>query len=302
MAAPNILRFPEDLGTGASAYKKNYLKFTFVERKKSTNKFGSPLVGANILQEDIIYPIIYLPLTTDAFREILTASYSNQELGIFGNFLFNESKMDINNMSVESIAEAFKNNVTTEAGLNALQSFVDTTIATSDKDAVRGAKYAEGLAYNPNVTLFFQGEQKNYRFFRLGWTLYPRTENEATSLLQIEKTLLKNGLPGTRNSSDIRGLNYNNNFTYPHELHLEVYVDNIHFTKFQFLPAYIQYIDVSHHDSQTQNEMSFLKKDDSSPIYYSSTTINLGIQEKEVYVRQYVDQLKQSLNPLNFAP
>src|SRR6056300_997000 len=170
MATPKVLRFPEDLATKKSTYKNNYIKFLFYDRTKN-KKFGYK----NVLQSNIVYPIIYLPLTTDIFREILTASYGNQNLGILGNLIFNEAKMDINNVSADSIVQTLKNAVTYEAAKNQLKTYLQTTALTADIEAVQSARHVEGLAYNPNITVFFRGELQNYRFFRLGWTLFPRT-------------------------------------------------------------------------------------------------------------------------------
>lgn len=296
MPAPITLRFPHDLGTGETSHRKNFIKFSFYNKKKGVNKS---------LQKELIYPVIYLPLTSDAFREILTASYSNEQLGIIGNLIFNESKMDVNSMSIESIVEGFKTAASIESIKNQLNTFKDVTIATAQTGVGLGAKYAENIAYNPNITLFFNGGQQNYRFFRLGWTLYPRSEEEGESLRQIEKVFLKYSLPGTQNNSDNTvNFNYNNTYTYPYELQMEIYIDNLQFFKFQFMPSIVQYIDISHHDNQQQNEMTFLKKNSDGRLLYASTTLNLGIQEKEVFVRQYVDKLKEEpiFNPINSGP
>lgn len=298
MAAPQILKFPADMTTDPA--KRNFLKMRFYTRTKGVTSPTNPTY--KLIKRERVPPDIFLPLTSDAFREMIAMSYSPKELGILGNIIYNEAKK-VNDLSSESIQQVLKNAMSIGAISNSLPLWAATQILTSEQDAVKSAAYTAGFAYNPNLTLFYDGKQQNYRVFRFNWTLYPKSELEAEQLLQIEKRLLQNALPRTVNEFSNQQINYNNHYQYPYEVELTCYVDNIEFTKFQFLPGVIQYVEISHHDGQDQNETTFVRSDQKTDkLYYSSTTINMGFQEKEVFTRNYVDELKTAFNPNVFVP
>lgn len=302
---PSFLKFPSDLVLDnttsepdvnkSASNKLNFIKFTFYERTKTSPNVVDNPVG-NILKKTRIKPDIFLPLISNIFREATSTTYTNEELGPLGKLLYDKSAEAAS--SPGAIANVMKEAVSIDSATNILATLGSTVATTSDTEAVRSAVYAAGYAYNPNITMFFNGSQQNYRFFHLGWTLYPRNQEEAESLLQIEKIFLKNALPSTVNKNITDNYNYLNHYKYPYEVLMSLYIDGKPFHKFQFMPAYILYVDISHHDNQRQNEMSFMKKNDTSRLQYTGTTISLGVQEKEVFVRQYVDLLKPLETPV----
>lgn len=289
------LKFPADLAVDES--KRNFIRFRFYKKSlTSPNKVDNPGVNSlstnSLKKTDRIKPDIYLPLIPDIFRENLSTSYYNEDLGPLGKLLYD--KVQDASLSPGAFSKVMGEATSFEAAENVASALALSSIASTDIEAVNAGLYAAGIAYNPNLTLFFNGSQQNYRYFNIGWTLYPKSEKEADDLLSIEKTFVKYALPGTLNKGITSDLNYNNHYTYPYEVHISVYVDGEMYRKFQFMPAHLLYVNISHQDSQQQNEISFLKRPGSieNKLYYSGTTLTLGIQEKEVYIRQYVDNLK----------
>lgn len=300
MASIEILKFPADLAKNET--KRNYIRFRFYKKSlTSTSSIDNPSVNnSKLVKKNRINPDIYLPLVPDMFRENLSSSYYNEDLGILGKFLYDTVRDS--SVSPGAFTKTMGEVTDGESAKNLAAGLALSSAATTDIEAINAGLYAEGIAYNPNLTLFFNGSQQNYRYFNIGWTLYPKSEKEADDLLKIEKTFIKYALPGTLNKGIQRinsTLNYNNHYTYPHEVHITVYVGGEIYKKFQFMPAHLLYVNVSHQDNQQQNEMSFLKRPVTTyeenlenRLYYSGTTLTLGIQEKEVYIRQYVDNLK----------
>lgn len=293
----SALKFPSDLMINNA--KKNFVKFEFYDKIKSNQNIVSDPTSKNLFTKRLQKPIIYLPLTNEVFREIITTAYVNQDLGVLGSILYNQSaQLGSDITSASAISEVFKNAFDADTTIvrKALETYATTKLLTADAESIRSLAYEARMAYNPNMTLFFNGSQQNYRFFQLSWLLIPRSETEAETILKIEKTLLKNVLPETISKVDNRTFNYNNHFKYPKECIMTLYVDNVPFEKFKFLPSIIKFLDVSHQDNQQTNELAFSKKDDKSKIFYTSTTLNLGIQEKEIYIKRYIDQLKPIFN------
>lgn len=285
------LKFPHNLAIDEA--HKNFIKFSFYKKSKtSPNIIDNPgTTNSKLSKTEQIYPSIYLPLIPDIFRENISSSYQNEELGPLGKFLYD--KVGDASLSPGAFSKVMGETFSPDNAKNLAAAIALSTAATTDIEAVNAGLYAEGIAYNPNINLFFNGSQQNYRLFNFGWTLYPRSESEADTLLKIEKTFLKYALPGTVNKGI--STNYNNHYTYPYDVRMTVYINNKPYEKYQFMPSHILYVNISHHDNQQQNEMTFVKRNGQDELmYYSATTLTLGLQEKEVFIRQYVDSLKPS--------
>lgn len=284
MSTPNELRFPADLGTGLI---KNYIRFQFYEKTKTSPSVTYDPTSVNLAKYNRYKPDIFLPITPDLFRDVLGVAYNETNLGVLGSLLYNEAKR-MNDLSAESIERAFSNALSTEAIKNGIKSYVNTQITTSSVDAVKAYAYKNGMAYNHNLMLMFNGTASHYRFFRLSWTLRPKNEFEADTILKIEKTFLKNILPTTANGGmNSRDLKYDNHFKYPYEIHMKVYINNQEFTKFNLLPCFGIFFDASHEEHQEGLELS-LMKGKGDRVYYSQTILNLGLQEKEQFTRESV--------------
>jgi len=284
MAELTELRFPSDLGTGRI---KNYIRFQFYEKTKTSPSVTYDPTSVNLAKYKRNKPDIFLPITTDLFRDVLGVAYNETSLGVLGSLLYNEAKR-MNDLSPESIERVFSNAMSSEAIKNGIKSYVNTQITTSSLDAVKAYAYKNGMAYNQNLMLMFNGTASHYRFFRLSWTLRPNNVSEADTILKIEKTFLKNILPTTANGGmNSKDLKYDNHFKYPYEIWMTVYINNEPFEKFNILPCFGIFFDASHEEHQEGLELSLMKKGDSR-VYYTQTILNLGLQEKEQFTRESV--------------
>jgi len=289
-----LLKYPHDLGT--VPYKQNYIYFSFYRHKSNFKDLKTTQAFT-----EIVYPSIMMPLPGRLFYEDLTSRTVPERLGIVNNVLFENAR----NFGVtpNGLKEAISHGWTDEEikfqtlaeawGLNRLLNTDDST--------VKVFPYNLGIAYNPNLTTLFSGE--NYMYYRVfypSWNLVPKTEQDAITLSDIEKAFLKNSLPGiVNNNENLPGyeqlektINFNNHFTYPNKVQMQIFVDGKEFMKFKFLPAVVTRVDVSHNNNQEnsgQNEISFFESDGKK--YYTFTTLNLTLQENVIYNRDHVDEV-----------
>lgn len=273
------LVFPDSLTKEDN--QNNYVRITFY--KHTANK------NTQLLNEQLIYPIVYLPLSTKLLVESISANYSIDDIGILGNVLY--ANIREYGISAGGLATAFKNTIDNATINDGLEGFINSALLRTDSPLIRAGAYAEGIAYNPNNTAFFQGSSQQYRLFYFNLNLFPKSKEEAITLKEIEKTFLKNSLPSVINNGVAPTINYNNHYLYPSKLQLEIFVDGEPYNKFKFLPLVITRVDISHNDSINQNEMVFFEEDGVK--YFTSTTINLTLQETKVFTRKDIDEVHQ---------
>jgi len=274
--------FPNELRK--TGYQKNYLKLVFTKHKVS-NK------NANLEITEIQHPVMFLPIAPRLLVESVSANYNTENIGVLGNVLF--SNIREYGMTPEGVQGAMAHTIDNFKATEALEAFVTSGILRADNAAIKAGTYAEGVAYNPNTTTFFQGQNQAYRLFYFTWNLFAKNEIEAKNLITIENTFRKNVLPTTINRNIAATINYNNHYKYPSNLHLEIYVNDEIYNKFKFLPTVVTKLDISHNDVQDQNEMAFFEGEDGVAKYYTSTSISLTLQETKVFTRSDVDSVHQ---------
>lgn len=275
MALDSIV-FPDTLIT--DTYKRNYLKLIFY--KHSVDKKNESL-----RLTDIKAPILFLPIAPRLLVESISAAYTPEDIGVLGNVLY--ANLNEYGITDGGITKALQNTIDKASLVDGLEGFATSALLRTDFNAIKAGAYAQGVAYNPNTTTFYQGSSQSYRLFYFTWNFYPKNKNEAIKLKNIENTFIKNALPSTINNSIRDTVNYNNHYIYPSKLKLEVYVNAELYTKFQFLPTVITKLDISHNDVQNQNEMAFFEEDEKK--FYTSTSISLTLQETKVFTRKDVD-------------
>jgi len=281
--------FPSTLDLNRSekgdSYKRNYLKLTFYKHRARKNQ--REVFSQTSRVEDIISPILYLPIAPRLLVESISATYSPEDIGVLGNLLY--ANINEFGITTDGLKKALQNTVDAGTLGDALSGIAMSELLRTDFNAVKAGTYAEGVAYNPNTTTFYQGSSQSYRLFYFTWNLYPKSKEEAVNLRKIENVFKRNTLPSTINSSIPATVNYNNHYEYPSKLLMEIYVDNAIYGKFKFLPAVITKLDISHNDVQNQNEMAFFEEDGEK--FYTSTSISLAVQETKVFTRKDIDKV-----------
>ena len=275
------IAFSERIGKTGETYQKNYVKITFVKHRASAN---SRIL--NKIQE-IVYPILYLPIPPRLMYETIGASYSPEDIGVLGNIIY--ANIRESGQNAENIKKTLQETVNKSKGTEVAKAFVTSAVLRTDAAPIRAGAFAEGVAYNPHTRVFYQGDSQNYRFFIFAWNLYPKNKEEAKNIKKIEKVFLKNALPSTTDPGKKATVNYNNHYKYPSNMLLEIYVDNKPFNKFKLLPSVITKVDISHNDVTNQNEMTFFEEDGEK--FYVSTSIGLTLQETKVFTRGDVDRV-----------
>lgn len=280
MSAIPSIAFPDNLLK--TSYQKNYLRMMFTKHKSLKKIPNSEIT-------DIQPPIMYVPIPPRLLVESISANYNAEDIGVLGNVLF--SNIREYGITPDGIGGALNHTIENFNATDALSAFVTSGILRADNAAVKAGAYAEGVAYNPNTTAFFQGQNQQYRIFYFTWNFFPKSKTEAENLLLLENTFRKNALPTTINKG-IRAatVNYNNHYRYPSNLHMQIFLNDEEYNKFKFLPSVITKLDVSHNDVQEKNEMAFLQ-DPNNPVtkYYTSTSISVTLQETKVFTRDDVD-------------
>jgi len=157
--------FPNELRK--TGYQKNYLKLVFTKHKVS-NK------NANLEITEIQHPVMFLPIAPRLLVESVSANYNTENIGVLGNVLF--SNIREYGMTPEGVQGAMAHTIDNFKATEALEAFVTSGILRADNAAIKAGTYAEGVAYNPNTTTFFQGQNQAYRLFYFTWNLFAKNE------------------------------------------------------------------------------------------------------------------------------
>ena len=200
------IAFSERIGKTGETYQKNYVKITFVKHRASAN---SRIL--NKIQE-IVYPILYLPIPPRLMYETIGASYSPEDIGVLGNIIY--ANIRESGQNAENIKKTLQETVNKSKGTEVAKAFVTSAVLRTDAAPIRAGAFAEGVAYNPHTRVFYQGDSQNYRFFIFTWNLYPKNKEEAKNIKKIEKVFLKNALPSTTDPGKKATVNYNNCLLY----------------------------------------------------------------------------------------
>lgn len=278
---PNfILTYPHDLGS--VSYKQNYMLFKFWENQID--------VRTNDRMKKQIYPIIKIPISSRIMYSSLSMEYSRTGLNQLANVLYENAREF--GVTTGGIEAALNNSISQETVEQMLEGFLLSTTLRTDLEAIKAGYYATGLAYNPNSTARFHGDEAKSRTFYPTWTFVPKTAQDARTLADIIRAFKRNALPSILNPTVNKLNRYSNHYKYPRRVTIELYIKNKLYRKHQYLPMVITRLEVSHNDKAGSGVTDSIPlSKDREKVYLSETTVNLNLLETTVFTSQSVDHV-----------
>ena len=307
-----ISLIPEQYEKEEHASTGNYMSFTFFEHKDYIKKYVRKRKKSyKPEQRDIEYfEKIVFPLNRELFRQSYTLAYSDTALQYLPN-LFYES-IQKHGGSVNSIIQAMKENKTDQAiqektniGNHTLGSFSLSSLSKSvgmvtgfgaaallsqDNELLRGVKFAEGVAYNPNLRQIFRGEDQQPRFFTTSWIFYPKSEEEVKKIRRAEYIFNKNSLPSLWSGIGGFESKYINHFKYPKKVKIQIYIDGKPFEKHKFLDSVITNVSVIQNGDGGEKQ-TFIKNDQTETIFAQNISFNVHAFETKMFTRNDAEEV-----------
>lgn len=286
--------FPSDLGEKEN--KKNFIKMEFIEHSSNYSDYELARQATlnNEIRQSTDNDVVYLPFIKEVMLSSVSSRYNTERLNFMGNLFYNSAQNY--GGSIDALKKTMKesSNISGEAAA-AFAGYQFAALLNTELDTFNGAKFAAGVAYNPNLRTLYDSKDVKYRQFVLNWQLYPRNEEEAIIIKKIENVILKGALPATFNIADVESVpfsNYTNHFKYPKKVLVTLYIDNQPYNRFKILPAVIETMEISHNQENPTNDVIFMRGKNGEK-YFSSTNITISLKETKIFTRDDVALTKE---------
>ena len=290
----------------------SFIRFTFFEHSDYIRKYVTKKRYSNNLnkQHKIKYlSQIDLPLNTEVIRDQLITEYHADQYDFFPNLLYQSIQKHGGNINEiisamkESVSNAGKKvediwnktSLTSEAAQLAA-GFAAQTLAYEgsgqiEKNFISGAKFAEGVAYNPNIRATFVGESQPPREFQFLFKLTPKSKKEVKNIRRAEYIFTTSALPKLWTGKAGLESKYINHFKYPKKVKIQVYIDNKPYEKFKFLDSVIMDFTFNQNTDRSSDDYDTFIKDESGEIFALNFEISMTILETKIFTRNDAEEV-----------
>ena len=290
----------------------SFIRFTFFEHSDYIRKYVTKKRYSNNpnKQHKIKYlSQIDLPLNTEVIRDQLITEYHADQYNFFPNLLYQSIQKHGGNINEiisamkESVSNAGKKvedirnktNLTSEAAQLAA-GFAAQTLAYEgsdemEKNFISGAKFAEGVAYNPNIRATFVGESQPPREFQFLFKLTPKSKKEVKNIRRAEYIFTTSALPKLWTGMAGLESKYINHFKYPKKVKIQVYIDNKPYERFKFLDSVIMDFSFNQNIDGSSDDYDTFIKDESGEIFALTFEISMTILETKIFTRNDAEEV-----------
>lgn len=276
------LYFPHDLTSGGRELG-NFVKFEFFEHNANLSPYVVPLSNES-LTESIDNDVIYLPMSQEAFKTAVSASQIGERLDFVGDLIYDSVRET--NGTIDGIKKVLGQALDLEKVVDGTASYFAAQALQVNAGFVSGIKFAEGVAYNPNIRVLYDGMAQDYRSFLFSWKLFPSNEAEMETIQKIIRTFTKHLLPATFGTATSALDNYKNHYKYPKKVRVTFYVGNSVFNKFKIATSVIRSMQVSHSIPNSPDEVPFHVANDKLSYPFNYMTVYLT--ETNIFTREDV--------------
>ena len=304
-------RYEDNRATKISS--NSFIRFTFFEHSDYIRKYVTKKRYSNNpnKQHKIKYlSQIDLPLNTEVIRDQLITEYHADKYDFFPNLLYQSIQKHGGN--INEIVSAMKESVS-NAG-EKIEEVWDNTNLTSEaaqlaagygtrllleyepgdqmaKNFFSGAKFAEGVAYNPNIRATFIGESQPPREFQFLFKLTPKSKKEVKNIRRAEYIFTTSALPKLWTGKAGLESKYINHFKYPKKVKIEVYIDNKPYERFKFLDSVIMDFSFNQNTDSSSDDYDTFIKDESGEIFALNFEISMTILETKIFTRNDAEEV-----------
>ena len=281
-------------GEGREDYYQNYLRIQFVEHRQDLSGYNTK-VNPFSLQ---INKTVYLPFELEYFRYMYEMPYTSHDLKMFKNIVYEGAQKS--GGTISSILETMKQGVTAKdendnftidnnALAYASSGVINTMLNSGDTNrTLNGVKFAEGIAYNANPRMMFDGTGMRFRTISINWDLLPKNEEEAKDVYDIETIFYKHVLPEKfKSESDLTKFVYA--YKYPNKLLIQPFVGGKPYNKHRFFPLVVTALTIGHSGGGGNTPSFYDTK--SGRRYPVKTSIHCTLQETKIVTREDVKYL-----------
>lgn len=289
--------------------RNNYILFTFYEHSDFMKKYvlKKRYPDDPSKQHKIKFlERIKLPINRDIFKITTDAPYSHDKLNYIPNLLYEsiqkyggspeamqsamkEAEQESEETLLDELWEGTKN--ISKNAIGATAGYLSAVALDSSQDSqfTTGVKFAEGVAYNPNRRLIYEGENLVPRVFQLVYNFSPKSKKEIKSIRKAEYVISKNTLPELWSGFGSLSSKYVNHFKYPKKVKVEIYIGGEFYKKHQILDSVISSFQVIQNGKDTGKE-TFIKDEDEN-IYSTDISFNIQITETQVFTRNLAEKV-----------